>query len=46
MLRDVEYWAAEEVEHVLGIGTAQQCVLLHQARSVSGGVLETYLAKG
>ena len=45
-LRDVEHWTAEEVEHVLGIGTAQQCALLHQARSLVRGVLKTCLDKG
>jgi RNA polymerase sigma-70 factor, ECF subfamily len=45
-LRDVEHWTAEEVAHVLGIGRAQQCLLLHQARSVVRGVLETWLDKG
>jgi RNA polymerase sigma-70 factor, ECF subfamily len=45
-LRDVEHWTAEEVEQVLGIGTAQQGLLLHQARSVIRGVLETCLDKG
>jgi RNA polymerase sigma-70 factor (ECF subfamily) len=44
-LRDVEHWMAEEVELVLGIGAAQQCALLHQARSVVRGVLETCLDK-
>jgi RNA polymerase sigma-70 factor (ECF subfamily) len=44
-LRDVEHWTAEEVEYVLGIGTPQQCALLHQARSVARGVLETCLDK-
>jgi RNA polymerase sigma-70 factor (ECF subfamily) len=45
-LRDVEHWTAEEVEHVLDIGTAQQCALLHQARSIVRGVLETCLDEG
>ena len=45
-LRDVEHWTPEEVEHVLGIGTAPQCALLHQARSVVRGVLEMCLDKG
>jgi RNA polymerase sigma-70 factor (ECF subfamily) len=45
-LRDIEHWTAEEVEYVLGIGTPQQCALLHQARSVIRGVLETCLDKG
>jgi RNA polymerase sigma-70 factor (ECF subfamily) len=45
-LRDVEHWMAEEVEYVLGIGMPQQCALLHQARSVVRGVLETCLDKG
>jgi RNA polymerase sigma-70 factor (ECF subfamily) len=45
-LRDVEHWTPEEVEHVLGIGTAQQCALLHRARSVVRGVLEMCLDKG
>ena len=45
-LRDVEHWTAEEVERVLGIDMAQQCLLLHQARSVVRGVLETCLDKG
>jgi RNA polymerase sigma-70 factor, ECF subfamily len=42
-LRDVERWTAEEVAHVLDIDTAQQCALLHQARSAVRGVLEICL---
>jgi DNA-directed RNA polymerase specialized sigma24 family protein len=45
-LRDVGGWKAEEVAYVLGISAAQQCVLLHQARSVLRGVLELFLDKG
>jgi len=45
-LRDVEGWAAEEVAQLLGIGTAQQCALLHQARSRVRSILETWLDKG
>jgi RNA polymerase sigma-70 factor (ECF subfamily) len=45
-LRDIEHWTAEEVEYVLGIGAAQQCALLPQARSVVRGVLERCLDKG
>jgi RNA polymerase sigma-70 factor (ECF subfamily) len=45
-LRDVEGWTTEEVAHVLSIGTAQQCALLHQARSRVRSALETWLDKG
>jgi len=45
-LRDIEGWTTEEVAHVLGIGTAQQCALLHQARSRVRSALETWLDKG
>jgi RNA polymerase sigma-70 factor (ECF subfamily) len=45
-LRDIEHWMAEEVQYVLGIGTPQQCALLHQARSVVRGVLEACVDKG
>ena len=44
-LRDVEGWTTEDVAHVLGIGTAQQCALLHQARSRVRGALETWLGQ-
>ena len=45
-LRDVEGWTTEEVAYVLGIGTAQQCLLLHQGRSRVRSALETLLDRG
>jgi RNA polymerase sigma-70 factor (ECF subfamily) len=45
-LRDVEGWTTEEVAQVLGIGTAQECRLLHQGRSRVRSALETWLDKG
>jgi RNA polymerase sigma-70 factor, ECF subfamily len=45
-LRDVECWPASEVAYVLGIDSAQQCALLHQARSAVRHTLEVCLDKG